>query len=116
VTDLDDTDIQASYYCCAEVLRNRQRTGAPIPGWLHRHYTRMDTAFRLSQSRQESGCGTRQLKDEKLITAADAADILGWSKRQVQRKATDLDGEIIGGRWLFKLNVVLEYKEGMSSG
>ncbi|CPR11950.1 hypothetical protein BN971_03243 [Mycobacterium bohemicum DSM 44277] len=52
-----------------------------------------------------------QLEDE-LITAKEAAEVLGLSKRQCQRIAADLGGRIVGGRWLFGRAAVSEYAEG----
>jgi hypothetical protein len=50
------------------------------------------------------------LQQERLITAREAAAILGLSKRQVQRLAADLDGsQLICGRWLFEASAVTEY-------
>jgi len=117
VITLTAEDLRVSYYCAAEVLRRRQRTGEPIPQWLRRHYDRLDTAYRLSDSGHESGCDMGELEADKLITCAEAALIIGCSKRSAQRlAATDLGGQIIGGRWLVKLSAVMEYTEGKQRG
>jgi hypothetical protein len=108
-----DIDTQAAYHCAAAVIRSRQRTGAPIPEWLRRHYSRLDTQIRgLSESGHESGqsdCVAGQ--SNATISAREAAAILECSKRQVQRLAADIGGEFICGRWLFKLAAVKAYKE-----
>jgi hypothetical protein len=56
------------------------------------------------------------LEPEKLITARKAATILDLSKRQIHRLAADLDGRIVGGRWLFDLGTVTEYAEERGRG
>jgi hypothetical protein len=60
-------------------------------------------------------CGGEELESDKRISAAEAAMILGWTKRTVQRRASDLDGEIVGNCWVFSQSVVVEYAEGMRS-
>jgi len=51
------------------------------------------------------------LEDDTLITARETAELPGKSKRQCQRIAADLDGKIIGGRWLFSRAAVIDYAE-----
>lgn len=109
-------DVRPAYYCAAEVMRHRQRAGQPIPHWLSRHFDQLDAKIRASESGHESDRAAGQLDDEKLITAREAANIVGRSKRQVQRLAADLDGQIVGGRWLFQLNTVTEYAEERGRG
>jgi hypothetical protein len=133
--------LKAAYYCVAEVMRNRKRTGQPIPSWLRQHYDQLDEQFRstasndaversrrivaslspvadpiarvdiLSRSRHEFDCGGEQSEPADWITAKGAALMLGCSKRTVQRNAADFDGRLIGGRLLFELATVAEYAE-----
>jgi len=51
----------------------------------------------------------------RLITAKEAALMLGCSKRTVLRLAADLDGRNVGGRLLFEQATVAEYVEGKLS-
>src|SRR4029453_8435966 len=92
-------------------MRDRQTKGHPIPGWLRQHFDQLDQQVRVSRLGQESDCGAGQLAQDKFITAQKAARIIGCSKRPAQRIATDLDGELVGGRWLFRLSAVEEYAE-----
>ena len=111
-------DVRAAYYCVAEVVRHRQRTGEPIPDWLRRHFDRLDAEIRLSEIRvsesgQDSDSDTGQFDQNELITAREVSQMLGCSKRQAQRLASDLDGcQFVGGRWLFRRSSVAEYAEG----
>ena len=98
-----DKHLRANFYCAAEVLRSRQRTGEPVPAWLRQHHRQLDTAFRMSQSGHEN-CSD----------AGEAAELLRKSKRQCQRLASDLGGQIVGGRWLFSRAAVVEYAEGIN--
>jgi len=112
VSDFDE--LRAAYYCAAEVLRTRNLSGQPIPLWLRRHYAKLDTGIRsMSESGHESDCDSTQLETDGLITAREAAVMLGRSKRQVQRIAADLGGQNIAGRWLFNPAAVREYAEEM---
>ncbi|WP_157139202.1 hypothetical protein [Mycobacterium xenopi] len=111
--NLDDTGLRAAYYCAAEALRHRRLTGAPIPAWLRTHFDRLATAIqRASESRHESGCGEQQSEPDGWLTARQAAPLLGLSKRQTQRLAADLDGQLVDGRWLFPASTVHDYAQG----
>jgi excisionase family DNA binding protein len=116
--NLSSDDLRAAYYCVAEVLRRRQLVGQPIPEWMRRHFDRLDAAVRgLSRSGHQAAGAVEQLPhsgptSRSLISAHEAAQILGISKRQVQQLAADLDGQIIGGRWLFERETVETYAEG----
>jgi hypothetical protein len=80
---------------------------------------RLDTEIRLglSPTRQENDSATRQLEPEnvnvELIGTRLAAELLGWTERRVQRHQADLDGRMIGGRLVFRANVVREYARGL---
>jgi excisionase family DNA binding protein len=65
----------------------------------------------MSQSRHGMSSYTEELESDELITAKEAAEVLGCSKRQIQRMASDLDGKIVGGRWLFSRATVVGYAE-----
>jgi hypothetical protein len=103
--------LKAAYYCAAELLRDRRRRGQPIPQWLHRHFSALDAQIRMSSSGQEFGCGGERLEPENWITAKEAALMLGCSRRHATRLAADLDGRMIGGRFLFDRRTVADYAE-----
>jgi Helix-turn-helix domain len=108
-------NLRASYFCASEVIRERQRRGQPTPDWLRRHYARLDAEIRMSESGHELSGDQGELELDELITASEVAQILGISKRQAQRLAADLDGKIVGGRWIFTRAAVIEYSEGKCS-
>ncbi|GJO31551.1 hypothetical protein NJB1507_40840 [Mycobacterium marinum] len=105
---LSQQDLRAAYYCAAEVIRHRRRTGQPLPDWLRQYFAALDAAVRMSRSRHESESVPAQLGQEQ-ITAQEVADMLGCSKRQALRLAADLDGRLVGGRWLFPRSAVEQY-------
>jgi hypothetical protein len=113
--NLTDSDLHAAYYCTAELVRSRRLGCRPIPAEVRRLYDRLtvEITLRMSRPRQEFDCNRAQLDSDKQIGAAEAAMILKWTKRRVQRRAADLDGQIVGGRWLFREHTVIEYREGL---
>ena len=113
-----DKLLHAAYYCAAAEIRSRRRNGTPIPDWLRDHYSVLDRAIRFpaTQPRQQSGSGLPQSDHlDRFISAAQAAVILGWHTRQVQRRANDLDGTRVGGRWLFRLADVENYRDELEN-
>jgi hypothetical protein len=109
--NLTGDDLRAAYYCVAEVVRSRRRTGASIPGWMKIHFDRLDTAVRLSPTRQavaENG-GRAPQSAHGIIGTAEAAAILGWSTRRVQREAGQLGGARVCGRLLFLRETIADY-------
>ena len=112
---LDDDQLQAAYFCAARVIRDLCERSKPVPHWLQSHYDRLDVAMRVSESGHELNCRGAESEAEMLSTR-EAAAILGLSKRQTQRLAGDLDGRIVGGRWVFRKSVVLEFADGSQDG
>lgn len=117
ISPVERPDLHAAYYCASALIRSRKRTGEPIPSWLRQHHARLDAEIRrMSRAGHESLSDTEELHPmDDLITAREAGEILGVSKRQTQRLAADLDGQIVGGRWLFSRSAVAEYMEGKRS-
>lgn len=107
-----DDVLRAAYYCAAEVIRLRRLGGKPVPDWLRRHYSHLDAEVRVSHTRQESE-GARTHSESTLIGTGEAADMLGWHIRKVQRLATDLGGHRVAGRLVFSSIEVHEYAEGL---
>jgi hypothetical protein len=106
-----DEHSHAAAYCAAELIRDRQRRGQPVPEWLRRHLARCEAAVAVSRSGHEINGDTSQLDRDDLIDAQEAARMIGISKRQAQRLAHDICGLLIGGRWVFNKATVAEYAE-----
>ena len=114
---LADEEVRAAYYCASELLRSRRLGGRPIPLWLRRWHARLDAEVRLSRTRQEFDGAPAELTAEDLwIGTPEAAALLGWSLRQVQRRAADLDGQMIAGRYMFRESAVRTYREELRHG
>jgi hypothetical protein len=107
----DPEHSHAAAYCAAELIRDRQRRGQPVPNWLRQHLARCEAAVAVSRSGHEFDGVPSQLDPDNLIDAREVARMLGISKRQAQRLAHDIDGLIISGRWVFRKATVMEYAE-----
>jgi len=55
---------------------------------------------------------TPDLPSSTPMTTEAAAEVLGMSKRQVQRRAGQLGGRLVGGRWLLDPAAVHQHREG----
>jgi hypothetical protein len=111
--NLTECDLQVALRCVSELLDTRRLLGAPIPAWLVEHHRRVAAAYRGIMSTVGQGTVTDTAQSgHEFISARQAADIIGLSRRQIQRIGADLDGRIVDGRWLYPLNTVREYAEG----
>lgn len=113
---LSGADVRAAYWCAAQVIRGRELHSHQVPPPVRALFDRLDAEVRMSRARHESDSRTAQLGSDQLIGVNEAADILGWTKRKVQRHATDLDGKRVAGQWVFSRSAVIEYLEGGSGG
>jgi hypothetical protein len=103
-------DTITAYNCVAAVMRGFRT--APAPWAVTDLYDRLDAEVRMSQSGRECGCGGEESEQDKLISSREAAAILGFTKRHVNRIAESLGGEFVDRRWLFRESVVRQYAEG----
>jgi hypothetical protein len=109
---LGGDDLRANLYCCAEVIRSRQRSGRPVPAWLRAHFSRLENQLRMSLCGHKIDCAARQdgqSSHADWISTAEAARHLGLSPRQVQRLALELDAQRVGSRLLFDREEVIMY-------
>jgi hypothetical protein len=99
------------------MIRSYQRRGIPIPPDLQRCYDRILLEIRCTANpdgfadETNSGASGRQLTHEDLLDAAEAVKIIGCSAQWVRRIHTDLDGQNIGGRWLFPRSTLETYAQ-----
>jgi hypothetical protein len=110
---LDGVDLRRAYYTCSEVLRNRRLTGAPIPQWLKEHHQRLDALVRgfapSGASDGVPGDSAQQSAHDAVIGSAQVARLLGIAPREVRRRAEQLGGTLVAGRWLFLREAVADY-------
>jgi hypothetical protein len=108
-----DDRLEASLYCAAEVIRQRQWAGQPIPEWLRRHHAQLNREH-MSQSGHEIHCAddeSAQLSGDYWMGTADVSRYLGRSPRQVRRLGINgkLDAQRVSGGWIFSRTSVIEY-------
>jgi len=102
-------DLRAAYYCAAEVMRNRRRTGQPIPAWLTRHFQQLHRE--VSPARHINGVGEGErsgLEHEHAIGTREAAAILGCSQRQLQRRAASIGCRKVARNYVISQNQLSE--------
>jgi helix-turn-helix protein len=111
---LSTADLKMSHYC-ATVTDAWTAPDHPIRRWLPAHLEKLAAELAMSHLGHQSDSDPAELHPDEPITAAQAAAILGLSRRQVQRIARTLDGRIVCGRWLFNKQTVIDYAEGLQT-
>jgi hypothetical protein len=111
---LNRDEVNTAYHCVAAVIRGFNT--APPPWAVRQLYERLNAELRRpSQSGPECCCGGEQSEAEKLISSRQAAELLGYSKRHVNRIAESLGGQVVDGSRVFRLSQVLDYAEGRNA-
>lgn len=107
-------EIRAAYFAVAAFDRGRAMAGRPVPPAVRALRDRLDLAIRcpMSRTRQEIHCSRGELTTEWIGTAT-AAQMLNWHPRRVQRHAADLDGQLTGGRLMFRARAVEDYRSAL---
>jgi hypothetical protein len=108
--NLSSDEAQVAYNCVAAVMRGF--TTAPAPWAVQHLYDRLDSEFRMSRTGPDCCCGVAESEPETLISSRQAAAVLGYSKRHVNRIAKSLGGQDVDGVRVFCLSQVQEYAEG----
>ena len=110
--NLQGIEIEAVYYAVSGFIRERYISGRPIPAEVLSVRHRLDAHVRLSSTRHETGLETTNPEDSEVwIGATATAAKIGRGLRYVQRHATDIGGQLIGGRYLFRETDVIDYME-----
>lgn len=115
---LSERHVRLALFCVGEELRARQAGKAPVLRWLHELVRALECELAVSQSRQPGGDeptdSNRVMGDQ--VGTAEAARILGWSRRRVQRRAADLSGYPVAGRYLFDRDHIQQIAEESTDG
>lgn len=119
---LDDAEMWWLLYCCGNEQRYRN-TGQrglrrPVSAPLGRLIRRLELEAATSSTRQELSDPQSRCEDEDSWIGSDtAASWLGWTTRQVQRRAGDLEGRKVSPRkYLFPAAAVRDYAEALTDG
>jgi hypothetical protein len=109
--NLDRDQTQVAYNCIAMVLRGF--TKAPAPWAVQHLYEQLDSEVRaMSRPGHESGCGETESEPEQLLSSRQVAQMLGCTKRHVNREAEALGGVNIDGVNVFRQTAIIEHIEG----
>jgi hypothetical protein len=115
--NLSDDEKRQALFCCAEELRARAAGKPPgVQPWLARLVRRLELEVAVSSSRHDDRDGSSRSKGDEWIGTAEAARILGWHPRRVQRHAADLDGRKFPTQLVFRESAVRDYAEGLTDG
>ncbi|MGH3968897.1 MAG: hypothetical protein ACRDTV_12485 [Mycobacterium sp.] len=108
-------ELRQMLYCCAEELRARTQGKPPGPQpWLRNLVRRLEGEVAVASSRQESDGQQPHSEHEVWIGSRQAARMLGCGLRTIQRRANDLDSQLVAGKLVFRESVVREYAEGLT--
>lgn len=118
--NLSPTEVRACVFAVAQFRRAAAMAGRRVPPSVAALADRLDHELRfgVSPARQECDCAAGQLESTgehamEWIGTRMAAGILGWELRRVQRHAADLDGQLVGARWVFPRRSVDAYANGL---
>lgn len=95
-------------YAVNDLVTNRLRNNNPLPPGMRRLHHDLE---RTSLHGTETVDAQRQLDPEDFIDTAEAAAILECSTRWVRTIRSDLDGHLIAGRWAFRRQHVIDYRD-----
>jgi hypothetical protein len=99
-------EVEAALYALHDLVYRRTLAGRSIPKEVKGLYYRLCAG---SEDGTENISGPPELETEELIGTAEAANILACSREWVRRIASDLDGQVVEGRWVFPRRSVVEY-------
>lgn len=109
--------LKFAIWCCEQELQGRIRGERPggVQSWLSEHLRSLQLELAVSHERHaQRDRQSRCVHEDEWISTRDAAAILGWSERTVQRRASDLEGQRLSPRKLvFRRSVVHEYSEAL---
>ena len=104
-------------WCADRELQGRRDGSRPggVREWNAELVRALQFQLTLSQSRQSGSTGVQPSKDDHWIGTRDAAAILGWPTRTVQRRAGDLEGRKTSAGWIFPACIVYEHAQDGAS-
>jgi hypothetical protein len=114
VLRLSDDQVEAALFAVGDLVARRRLANRPVPAEVVALHRVLAVA---SDCGTEIGSGPEELGDD-LIDADQAAEILGCTGRWVRsrRIRADLDGQKVGGAWVFRRQAVVEYARARESG
>jgi hypothetical protein len=110
--NLDNDEVRTALSVFAAFTRQLRIAGRTYPAKVDKLLDRLEREYQ-TPSRLRQACRAER-EDLRAMNAVrigtrQAAAILGWSVRTVQRHADDLDGELVGNGFVFPESTVIEY-------
>lgn len=112
VVELDDDEARAIALALGAMIRDYAKAGRPTPRQVVALYRRIDQACEVSSRRQLEVVRREELGESR-VGSRQAAALLGWNVRRVQRHVADLGGEMVGDRLIFDERAVRQYAEAL---
>ncbi|MDX6307026.1 MAG: hypothetical protein QOI06_72 [Nocardioidaceae bacterium] len=106
-------------FCSEEELKVRRNGKAPgLQPWNHEVVTELAREVALLSSQQSAVPDSSELDHESTdwIGSQQVSSIIGWNIWTVQRRASDLDGRKVAGKYVFRESVVRDYADGLTDG
>lgn len=103
---LTEDQVEAALYAISGFVDRRRLENRPVPREVSALHQRLAIASECGSEIPSDG---GQLEDDDLIGTGEAATILACSTRWVTTIHTDLGGDKIGGRYLYRRQAVIDY-------
>jgi hypothetical protein len=113
---LTEEDLRRLLFCVIEQHERQRRNEVPMRApWTREMIEKICGAIGdTSRPRQSRTRGrSHSTHADKLLSARQVSDRIGWNVRRVQRHAAELGGELVDGRLLFKAAAIDEHLGGV---
>lgn len=112
---LTEQDLRRVLFCVIELHERQRRKEAPMrapwtPELIEKVCRAVGEMSRPRQSRTRGRSHSRHA--DKLLSARQVSERIGWNVRRVQRHGPELGGELVDGRWMFSAAAIDEHLAG----
>lgn len=115
---MTEQDLRRILFCVVELHERQRRKEAPMRApWTPEMIEKLCAAIaETSRPRQLATRSRPHLRrEEKLLSARQVSEWIGWGIRRVQRHAPELGGELVDGRLLFRAAAIDEHLGGSTA-
>lgn len=110
---LTDVDLRRCLFAVVELHERQRRKDAPVrASWTPEMIEKLCRAIAEVSRPRQPEAGGKPHSNHELLSARQVSTRLGWCVRRVQRRAPELGGELIGGRWMFNAESIDEHLGG----